>query len=268
MIDFAIIGGTGLNRLFEGCSVEELIVSTPFGACSAPIQKSVLFSKGAQVSKDLEKSASVGKTVVFLARHGQPHTIPPHLVNYRANLMALKQLSVKSIIAINAVGGIHADMCKAPHIVIPHQIIDYSYGRAHTYSGCDVTVELNHLQHIDFTHPFDLTLREKLIAQLNKTTLSHSSFGVYGCTQGPRLETTAEIKRMQRDGCDIVGMTMMPEAALARELNIPYAAICLVVNPAAGLSETEITMDDIKKAVDVGMSQVVDLVVRLIEAEV
>ena len=117
MIDFAIIGGTGLNRLFEGCSVEELIVSTPFGACSAPIQKSVLFSKGAQVSKDLEKSASVRKTVVFLARHGQPHTIPPHLVNYRANLMALKQLSVKSIIAINAVGGIHADMCKAPHIV-------------------------------------------------------------------------------------------------------------------------------------------------------
>ncbi|VTM09395.1 5'-methylthioadenosine phosphorylase [Pseudomonas aeruginosa] len=175
--------------------------------------------------------------MLFLARHGHPHRFPPHQVNYRANLWALKQAGAEAVIAVNAVGGIHAAMGTG-HLCVPHQLIDYTSGREHTYFAGDI----EQVTHIDFSHPYDEPLRQRLIEALRALGLEHSSHGVYACTQGPRLETVAEIARLERDGNDIVGMTGMPEAALARELDLPYACLALVVNPAAGKSVGIITM--------------------------
>lgn len=255
MIDFAIIGGTGLNQLFGLEGYQEKHIDTLFGKPSAPIQIAAMGG---------EKGDRGETQVAFLARHGQPHCLPPHRVNYRANIMALKDLGVKAIIAVNAVGGIASSMTLAPHLVIPDQVIDYTYSREQTFYDGEGVPGFDRVEHIDFTHPFDRALREKLIAETQKSQLPFSLSGVYGCTQGPRLETPTEIKRMAQDGCDIVGMTLMPEAALARELAIPYASICLVVNPAAGLSSCEITMAEIQKAIDLGMSEVVNIVRRVI----
>ena len=248
----AVIGGTGLTEFQQG----EVIASrqTAYGETSA----------------DLICSSIDNKSLVFLARHGNPHTIPPHKVNYRANLWALKQQGVKQIIAVNAVGGIAATM-PAGCLVIPDQIIDYSYGREHSfYDGqCYGEGSLNGgaagLEHVDFTYPFTERLRDALRQGAVNSSLEIVDGGVYGVTQGPRLETTAEINRMARDGCDIVGMTAMPEAGLARELGMDYASICLVVNPAAGRSEALITMDDIHRVIATGMGQVRSLLLATIE---
>ncbi|MFZ3184608.1 MAG: methylthioadenosine phosphorylase [Pseudomonadales bacterium RIFCSPLOWO2_12_59_9] len=235
MTVYAIIGGTGLTQL-EGLHIEaELQIDTPYGAPSAPVLR----------------GSYAGREVLFLARHGHPHRIPPHQVNYRANLWALKQAGAEAIIAVNAVGGIHAQM-PAGHFCVPDQIIDYSYGREHTYFAG----ELEHVTHVDFSYPYDEPLRAKLLAALQAQGCSFSDFGVYGCTQGPRLETAAEIVRMQRDGCDIVGMTGMPEALLARELELPYGCLALVVNPAAGKSDELITMTEIERVLAQGMDKV------------
>lgn len=235
MTVYAIIGGTGLTQL-DGLTIEaQLHLDTPYGAPSAAIVRGQF----------------AGQTVFFLARHGHPHRIPPHQVNYRANLWALKQAGAEAIIAVNAVGGIHAQM-PAGHFCVPEQIIDYSYGREHSF----FVGELEHVSHIDFSYPYDAVLRSKLLAALQTNKCAYSDFGVYGCTQGPRLETAAEILRMQRDGCDIVGMTGMPEAALARELELPYACLALVVNPAAGKASGLITMADIERVLAAGMAQV------------
>ncbi|MCL4138739.1 UNVERIFIED_CONTAM: hypothetical protein GTU68_058797, partial [Idotea baltica] len=180
--------------------------------------------------------------VIFLPRHGEDHQVPPHKVNYRANIAALKEQKVSAIYAVNVVGGINMEMCPGD-LVIPDQVIDYTWGREHTYSD-------------DFTDPYDQTLRNNLLQQAIKLGLHVHAGGVYGATQGPRLETAAEIARMQRDGCDIVGMTGMPEAALARELDIPYSCLALVVNMAAGLGDKEITMAEIHKIIDNRMVQV------------
>lgn len=193
---YAIIGGTGLTQL-EGLTLSEsLPIETPYGAPSAPLQR----------------GRYAGREVLFLARHGHPHRFPPHQVNYRANLWALKQAGAEAVIAVNAVGGIHAAMGTG-HLCVPHQLIDYTSGREHTYFAGDI----EHVTHIDFSHPYDEPLRQRLIEALRALGLAHSSHGVYACTQGPRLETVAEIARLERDGNDIVGMTGMPEAALARE---------------------------------------------------
>lgn len=235
MTVYAIIGGTGLTEL-EGLTIQEALpLDTPYGAPSADVLRGVY----------------AGREVLFLARHGQPHRIPPHQVNYRANVWALKQAGADAILAVNAVGGIHPAMGTG-HFCVPHQIIDYTAGRAHTfYEG-----ELEHVTHVDFSHPYDARLREKLVAALMAEGCPHSGHGVYGCTQGPRLETAAEIARMERDGCDIVGMTGMPEAVLARELALPYACLGLVVNPAAGKSAAQITMAEIERALEQGMGKV------------
>lgn len=228
-----IIGGTGLTTLSGLEITSEKVVDTRWGAPSSALVEGRL----------------AGQAVVFLSRHGNPHCIPPHQVNYRANLQALHDAGVRTVVGVNAVGGIHPDMGPA-HIVIPDQIIDYTWGRASTF----FEGELEETIHIDFTWPYTQKARELLIAAARDQNLPYSDFGVYGATQGPRLETAAEISRLERDGCDLVGMTGMPEAALAAELKMNYVCLALVVNRAAGKSDDIITMAEIETAIDHGMS--------------
>ena len=238
MQTLAIIGGTGLTEF------PELV--------NKKIHRDIKTELG-KPSADIVEGELHGQRLLFLPRHGHPHAVAPHQINYRANLLALQQMGAEEIIAINAVGGIHKNAI-AGHITVPSQIIDYTSGREQTFfDGV-----FKPLDHIDFSHPYDEVLRQKLIGVLSKQPLKggYSEAGVYGATQGPRLETIAEIKRLENDGCDVVGMTGMPEAALARELNIPYASLCLVVNPAAGKSAALITMDDIRAVIGVGMNEI------------
>lgn len=231
----AIIGGTGLTAL-EGLVIhEQKTVTTPYGDTSAPLQFGTF--------------GPANTPVVFLARHGTQHSLPPHLVNYRANLWALKEAGVQHIIAVNAVGSINPAM-PAEALVVPSQIVDYTWGRESSYS------EPGKVIHIDFSYPYSEVVRERVLAAGKNLGLAVHDGGVYGATQGPRLETAAEIDRMDRDGCDIVGMTGMPEACLARELELEYACLSLVVNMAAGRSDGIITMEDIQRALDNGMSKV------------
>ncbi|AZD59916.1 S-methyl-5'-thioinosine phosphorylase [Pseudomonas chlororaphis subsp. aurantiaca] len=245
MTVYAIIGGTGLTRL-EGLSIRQsLPLDTPYGAPSA----------------DILLGEYAGREVLFLARHGHPHRLPPHQVNYRANLWALKQAGADAVLAVNAVGGIHPAMGSG-HFCVPHQLIDYTSGREHTYFADD----LEQVTHIDFSYPYSESLRRQLITALEAEGCEFSSKGVYACTQGPRLETVAEIARLERDGCDIVGMTGMPEAALARELVLDYACLALVVNPAAGKSAAVITMAEIEQALQGGMGKVKSTLARVLAA--
>lgn len=232
MTELAIIGGTGLTQMDGLEIIKQEHINTPYGEPSAAFITGKIFQQ----------------EVVFLARHGNPHAIPPHKINYRANIWGLKKLGVKSIVAVAAVGGITSEMTPA-HIAIPDQIIDYSYGREHTFFADD----LEHVTHIDFTQPYHPSLRVQLILAADNAGISIIPSGTYGCTQGPRLETIAEIQRMERDGCDLVGMTGMPEAALAKELDINYANLSVVANWAAGKSEGEITMTEIEHNVRQGM---------------
>lgn len=242
---YAIIGGTGLTRL-QGLDIQQsLTPSTPYGAPSAE----VLLGDYA------------GCRLAFMARHGHPHCIAPHEINYRANLWALREAGVSKVIAINAVGGIAADLNNGD-FCIPDQIIDYTWGREHTlFAGA-----LEQVTHIDFSYPYDQQLREQLLAAVSAHGFACKEHGVYGCTQGPRLETAAEIQRLERDGCDIVGMTGMPEAALARELGLAYASLSLVVNPAAGKSSTLISMAQIEQEVAAGMDRVRAVLAQLLLA--
>lgn len=239
----AIIGGTGLTRLDTVKVTAREKHTTAYGDPSGPLIVGTL----------------AGVEVLFLPRHGDPHAIPPHKVNYRANIRALYEFGVSGIIAVNAVGGITSAMGPCV-IAVPDQIIDYTSGREHTYSdGTTDTVE-----HVDFTEPYSRPLRKRIIDAAASITLDIVPRGTYGATQGPRLESTAEITRMERDGCDLVGMTGMPEAGLARELGIEYACIALVVNWAAGKTDEEITMAIIQQNLDNGM----DKIRRLLEAVV
>lgn len=233
MSTLAIIGGTGLTQLANLNIVKHIPMDTPYGKPSA----------------DYVQGELNGQTLIFLARHGNPHTIPPHKINYRANIWGLKALGVTEIIAVAAVGGITSAMQPA-HIAIPHQLIDYTYGREHTFFADD----LQAVTHIDFSYPYSAGLRNRLIAASAKANVAISTTGTYGCTQGPRLETAAEIRRMLQDGCDLVGMTGMPEAALARELGLDYAALAVVANWGAGIVEGEITMAEIEQHLHVGMA--------------
>jgi 5'-deoxy-5'-methylthioadenosine phosphorylase len=236
-----IIGGTGLSSFHQGEPVGNLL--TPYGETSATIIRSEID----------------GTSVFFLARHGDPHSIPPHRVNYRANIWELKQLGVSQLIAVNAVGGISAEM-PAGSLVIPDQIVDYSYGRDHTFYDGDN----DQLEHIDFSFPFTTGLRQFLVATAAASHIDVIDGATLGVTQGPRLESAAEINRMDSDGCELVGMTGMPEAALARELGIDYASICLVVNPAAGRSDSLITMEQINDVIQFGMTDVKRLLLAAI----
>ena len=234
----AIIGGTGLTQIDSLTLTHNQALNTPYGAPSAEY-----------VHAELD-----GTAVIFLARHGNPHTIPPHKINYRANIWGLQALGVTEIIAVAAVGGITAAMAPAA-IAIPDQLIDYSYGREHTFYGDD----LDEVVHIDFTEPYCPALRQRLLAAAATLDLPVVASGTYGCTQGPRLETPAEIKRMAQDGCDVVGMTGMPEAALAKELGMAYANLSVVANWGAGIIEGEITMEEIHRNLDDGMAKAIAL---------
>lgn len=235
MADIAIIGGTGFSSLKMLEITHREMVSTPHGLPSAPI----VFGE------------ICGKKIAFLARHGGGHTIPPHKVNYCANLWALRSVGAKKIIAIAAVGGIRDDMTPGK-LAFPNQIIDYTSSRTNTF------FEDKHspVTHIDFTSPYNEALRESLIKISRSEGLDSSEDGTYGATQGPRLETAAEIKRLEQDGCAMVGMTGMPEAALARELELEYACCAVIANWAAGKAEGEITMEGIEEHLKEGMEKV------------
>ena len=244
MTEIAIIGGTGLNSLESIEIINQNVHQTGYGKTSAPLVVGKL----------------AGREVIFLARHGIPHTIPPHKINYRANICALKDCGVLKILSINAVGGISADMDPGT-IVIPDQIIDYTYCRENTFYD----ESPDHVTHIDFTFPYSDLLRKIISNAAEINTLKVINGGTYAATQGPRLESAAEIQRLKQDGCNIVGMTGMPEAALARELNIDYASICLVVNLAAGISDDLITMKLIQKNMAIGMQTINKLIMECIK---
>ncbi len=230
----AIIGGSGMANLDGLIITRREVTRTEYGEPSGALTFGKLRAKD----------------VVFLNRHGPGHTIPPHRVNYRANIFSLKQAGVKQIIAINAVGGIHSNLDPVD-LVIPDQIIDYTYAREHTYFGS----EHGPVKHVDFTHPYTEKLRKIIIDAASRNKISVTSTGTYAAIQGPRFETAAEINRMERDGASIVGMTGMPEAGLARELDLDYAMIAVVSNLAAGRTESEISVEEIMKRLQQGMNK-------------
>ena len=246
----AIVGGTGLNRLAGLEVVRQHQVETPYGAPSGPVIE----------------GRYAGTDCLFLARHGTPHRIPPHGINYRANIWALRQLQAQAVLGINAVGGILPELVPG-RLVVPDQLVDYTWGRAHSfYDGTPVDGGLGELDHIDFTAPYDEGLRQRLLSAAKQRQLSVVDAGTYGVTQGPRLETAAEVRRLGQEGCTVVGMTGMPEAALAAECGLAYASLCVVVNPAAGLADEPITLDSMKAALEQGAEQVEQLLTALLES--
>ena len=243
-----VIGGTGLTKLSNLETIRRQLVRTPYGEPSGPLT----FGKMG------------GREVAFLARHGYGHTIPPHLVNYRANLWALHSQGVQNVVSIASVGGIRSDL--GPGVIaVPDQIIDYTWGRRCTlYDGEDKAVV-----HIDFTRPYCDELRGSILAAALAAGEAIVEGGVYAATQGPRLETAAEIDRLERDGADMVGMTGMPEASLARELGLCYAAIAVVANHAAGRGKSVggIRMQDINVTLQDVLIKVRNILEKLVEAD-
>ncbi len=235
-----IIGGTGFGRIADLLAVQSVELETEYGWPSAAV-----------VIGQIDQAS-----VAFLARHGSPHRIAPHRVNYRANIAVLKALGVTEVIAINAVGGI-ADWAGPGAIALPTQLIDYTHGRLSSFSDVgDRAVE-----HIDFSEPFSEPLRQRLLAAAVSAGLAVHDGGVIAVTQGPRLETRAEVARLRRDGNDLVGMTSMPEAALAREAGLGYASIAVSANAAAGCGGSEIiTMHEIEQTLEEAMQRVLRLV--------
>ena len=219
-----VVAGFADLQFFTEEKTEEVI--TPYGKPSSALIESVIGEH----------------QIVFIARHGSDHTILPHLVNYRANLWALKQVKVDCVIAIATVGGIGTN-CHPGTIVIPNQILDYTHSREHTFSPVD-----GDLFHIDFTQPYCESLRKVLIDAAQERNIDVLDKGTYAATQGPRFESAAEIDRLEKDGAHIVGMTGMPETSLAREIGLCYATLALVVNYAAGRSGTQISVDEIRQA--------------------
>jgi 5'-methylthioadenosine phosphorylase len=241
-----IIGGTGLTQLANLEINNRMVVRTPYGEPSGAITFGSIR----------------GHQVAFLARHGYGHTIPPHLVNYRANIWALREQGVTDIVSVATVGGIHADL-KAGTIAIPDQIIDYTWGRRSTYYD---EVGETPVTHIDFTQPYSADLRKLCMEAITQAGESYIDGGVYAAVQGPRLETAAEINRLERDGATMVGMTGMPEAVLARELDVNYAAIAVVANQAAGrgASESGIRYQDINAVLGDAMTRVRSILEHLV----
>jgi 5'-methylthioadenosine phosphorylase len=242
----AIIGGSGLSKLGNMEVTRRRVVRTPYGEPS-----------GALTLGRIGQCA-----VIFLARHGYGHTIPPHQVNYRANLWALKEAGASAVISVASVGGIRKEL--GPGVLaLPHQVIDYTWGRPSTFFEGPSTP----VNHIDFTEPYTAALRERILAAARACAERIVEKGVYAATQGPRLETAAEIVRLERDGADLVGMTGMPEASLARELGLEYAAIAVVANYAAGKGDSAhaIPLDKIGAVLDESMGRVRRIIEKLCE---
>lgn len=243
-MSWAVIGGSGALP----STADFRTLEAPESAYGAP-------------SGTLSTGTLGGQPVIFLPRHGDPHRVAPHLINYRANLDTLRLLGVRGIIALNTVGGITSSAA-AGAVFVPEQIIDYTWGRAHTFSDDHALI------HCDFARPFHEPLRQGLVSAAARSGVAVTAGGVYGATQGPRFETAAEIVRMRRDGCDLVGMTGMPEAALARELELPYAMLSLVVNPAAGCADDPFDMAAIRQVAEAGMQRVARLLVQFFQGQV
>ncbi|MBB5884134.1 S-methyl-5'-thioinosine phosphorylase [Xanthomonas sp. LMG 8992] len=244
-IALAVIGGTGVYKLAQLDDVQTHQVETRYGAPSGPVRVGTL----------------LGHRVAFLARHGEGHSLPPHKINYRANLAALQQTGATRVLALNTVGGITERF--GPRVLAcPDQLIDYTWGRISTLCeepGSEVL-------HVDFGHPYSPLLRSKILAAARVTGTALVDGGCYAATQGPRLETIAEIARLRRDGCDLVGMTGMPEAGLARELGLDYACLAIVANWAAGCGDAEeITLAEVLanvEAASVGLPELVGELAR------
>jgi len=233
----AIIGGTGLTQLTNLKITHRQVMRTPYGEPSGPMTFSTIGQH----------------EVMFIARHGYGHTIPPHEVNYRANLWALRDQGAQRVIAVTSVGGIRSDLVPGT-VVVPDQIIDYTHGREFTYfDGKDKPVT-----HIDFTKPYSEKLRQQILVAAISAGEACVDGGVHAIMQGPRLETAAEINRLERDGADMVGMTGMPEAALAKELGLAYATIAVVVNYAAGRGDSRdtVALDTIGAVISPAMERV------------
>ncbi|UTA52618.1 S-methyl-5'-thioinosine phosphorylase [Lysobacter soli] len=226
-IALAVIGGTGLYKLADLQDVETHQPVTHYGALSGPVRVGTLG----------------GHRVAFLPRHGEGHSLPPHKINYRANLAALQALGATRVLALNTVGGITERF--GPRVLAcPDQLIDYTWGRISTICEEPGTEVL----HVDFGEPYTRSLRQEVIDAAASAGVVLVADGCYGATQGPRLETRAEIVRMRRDGCDLVGMTGMPEAGLAREMGLDYACLAIVANWAAGAGpdpDEVITLQDV-----------------------
>lgn len=242
-MNLGIIGGTGALELFE--RVRQEAITTPFGA---PSSRPALIDVGA-------------RRVWFIARHGNPHRVPPHRVNYRANIQALKAMGVDTVLAINAVGGL-SDRVPAGALLVPDQLIDQTWGRAHTFSDGGSAA----LRHVDFTQPFAGVLRDRLLAAAARVDQPVIDGGCIAVTQGPRLETAAEVRLLAGAGCDVVGMTTMPEASLAREAGLDYASLCVVANAGAGLEDGPITEEAIAAVLAESMQRVRILIQALVEA--
>jgi 5'-methylthioadenosine phosphorylase len=240
---YAIIGGSGLAKLTALEAPRRQVMRTPYGEPSGALTFGRL----------------AGADVVFLARHGYGHTLAPHEINYRANVWALKELDVEGVVSVATVGGIRADLGPGM-LVVPHQIIDYTHSRKSTFFEGKETPVI----HADFTIPYATPLRAALLAAAARCGEPLVDGGVYACTQGPRLETAAEIERIARDGGDMVGMTGMPEAVLAREAGLAYATLGVVVNHAAGrgTSKEAILLEELDRV----MSETVTRAVRILIA--
>jgi len=241
-MSWGLIGGSGPRGVTADFTALDRTVTTGYG----------------EPSPGLSRGRLAGREVVFLPRHGVPHRAAPHLINYRANVDALRRLGVDGVVALNTAGGISAP-AEAGAVVVPDQLIDYTWGRDHTFADAD------ELLHVDFDQPFDEPLRQQLLAAAERAGEVVVAGGVYGCTQGPRFETAAEVERLARDGCDVVGMTGMPEAALAREAGLPYAMLTLVVNPAAGRAPDPFDMTVIAAVAAAGMVRVEQLLLAFFE---
>jgi 5'-deoxy-5'-methylthioadenosine phosphorylase len=243
-----IIGGTGLTQLSNLEVTRRQVVRTPFGDPS-----------GALTFGQLN-----GRDVVFLARHGYGHTIAPHEVNYRANIWALHSEGAGPIVSVASVGAIRSDLSPGA-LAIPHQVLDYTWGRKHTFfEGPDQPVT-----HVDFTHPYCEELRARLLKAAAAAGQAIVNSGVYAATQGPRLESAAEIDRLERDGADMVGMTGMPEAVLAREMGLRYATVAVVVNHAAGRGDSSeaVHLEQINAVLKASMVNVRALLEKLVESD-
>jgi 5'-methylthioadenosine phosphorylase len=241
----AVIGGSGLSQLASLEVTQRNMVRTPYGEPSGALTFGRIH----------------GRELVFLARHGYGHTVAPHEVNYRANIWALKEIGVQGVVSVASVGGIRRDFVPGA-LAVPDQIIDYTWGRRSTYfegAGAQVT-------HIDFTEPYAAPLRARILAAARACGEQIIDGGTYAATQGPRLESAAEINRLERDGAHMVGMTGMPEAALARELDLPYAAIAVSANYAAGRGDSAhaVPMERIEAVLAEAMGRVRRIIERLV----
>lgn len=240
-VTLALIGGTGLTELED--SVDVLDVETPFGAPSDPIR--VLRCEPVRL--------------LFLPRHGSPHRYPPHRVNYRANLWALKEAGADHVLAVSAVGGISEGYGPGT-LVASDQLVDFTWGREHTFHD---SPEMP-LVHVDFTHPYEGPLRERLLEAAGRAAVDVVDGGCIGVFQGPRLESAAEIRMAGRAGCDMAGMTSLPEAGLARELGLDYAGLAVVSNWGAGVHGSRVSEDDIAETLKEPMARVRSVVAALV----